>query len=405
MRVVVVGAGIGGLALAQGLVGEGVDVLVLERDRALPDTGGYRLHLTPAAGSALRGLLGAEAWRSVVAACAPPGASRRMHVTDRRLRTLVTAPFEPGPDDEPHRMVGRIPLRVALGTGLADRLRLGVRVTGTAPRTAGGVDVLLADADPVAADVVVAADGVGSVVARGCAGGPTSAPVGLQGLAGRAEPGPGVPELLGAGPVLGIGPHGVGAFLTLHAPADEVPEAIWGLVVSDGAAARADLGDADPRAAAARLLRGWDPWLRDLVAHTDPATVGRYRFHAADPRRGTAPWRVDPAAPVVALGDAVHAMPPTGGQSASTAVLDAADLRDALVRSAPDAATLAARLDEVGDTIARRGAAAVAESVAPARWIRRTEGPVGSAALLGAERAVSSARGLLGALGVRRGPR
>ncbi|MCH1866497.1 FAD-dependent monooxygenase [Nocardioides sp. CFH 31398] len=399
MRVVVVGAGIGGLALAQGLVRAGVDVVVLERDAALADTGGYRLHLTPQAGAALRGLLAPVAWDAVLAACAAPGSSRRMHVVDRRLRPVFHAPFEPGPGGEPHRMVGRVALRVALGRGLADRVRLGVRVTGTSARAGGGVDVHV-EGGAVAADVVVAADGVGSVVATQHAGRPTSRPVGLQGLAGRAEPGPDAPGLLDDGPALAIGPRGVGAFLTLHAPAGEPAEVVWGLVVSDAAATRTDLrGRPDPRDAAAALLAGWDPWLRGLVARTDPVTLGRYLFHAADPRRTIAPWRVDGAAPVVGLGDAVHAMPPTGGQSASTAVLDAGDLHGVLADGSGE--DLAARLDAVGDAIARRGAAAVAESVAPARWIRRTSSPAASLALLGAQRAVTGARGLRDAV---RGP-
>ncbi|MDO5753951.1 MAG: FAD-dependent oxidoreductase [Arthrobacter sp.] len=50
MRVVVVGAGIGGLACAQGLVQRGLDVQVAERDAGLAMTGGYKLHLgVPAA--------------------------------------------------------------------------------------------------------------------------------------------------------------------------------------------------------------------------------------------------------------------------------------------------------------------------------------------------------------------
>lgn len=404
MRVVVVGAGIGGLALAQGLARAGADVVVLERDRALAETGGYRLHLTPGAGAALRSLLVAEAWEAVLAACAPPEASRRLHVVDRRLRTMARAPFEPGPGGEPHRMVGRIPLRVALGRGLGDRVRLGVTATGTAPRSGGGTDVLLDDGSTVAADVVVAADGARSALAAQHAGGPVSRPVGLRGLAGRAEVGPDVPGLLDAGPALAIGPRGVGVFLTRHAPPGESAEVIWGLVVSEVAAQRGDLAAAaDPRAAADLLLGGWDPWVRALVARTEAATLGRYLFHAADPRRTTAPWRVDPAHPVVALGDAVHAMPPTGGQSASTAILDADDLARALTVPATDAGALGARLDAVGDAIAVRGAAAVAESVAPARWIRRTSSPGASAALLVAQGAAVLVRRGLDAAG-RRAP-
>ena len=48
MRVVIVGAGLGGLVLAQA-VRDRADVTVLERDGAAAETGGYRIALTPEA--------------------------------------------------------------------------------------------------------------------------------------------------------------------------------------------------------------------------------------------------------------------------------------------------------------------------------------------------------------------
>ena len=57
MRVLIAGGGIGGLALAQGLVGRGIDVVVVEPDVDLERTGGYKLHLGPKAVEALATLL------------------------------------------------------------------------------------------------------------------------------------------------------------------------------------------------------------------------------------------------------------------------------------------------------------------------------------------------------------
>ncbi len=57
MKMLVAGAGIGGLALAQGLTRAGIAVEVLERDADLSATRGYELHRGPPAVDALRDLL------------------------------------------------------------------------------------------------------------------------------------------------------------------------------------------------------------------------------------------------------------------------------------------------------------------------------------------------------------
>ncbi len=92
----------------------------------------------------------------------------------------------------------------------------------------------------------------------------------------------------------------------------EAPTLIWGLLGPDGAlSGRSRSGGEDAVAAAVALLSGWAPRVRDLVAASDPAGVSAYRLHAADPGADLTPW---PAGRVTALGDAVHAMPPTGGR-------------------------------------------------------------------------------------------
>src|SRR5215468_5080190 len=57
-HVVIIGGGIGGLALAQGLKKAGVSVAVYERDRAVASRlQGYRVHINPAGGRALHACL------------------------------------------------------------------------------------------------------------------------------------------------------------------------------------------------------------------------------------------------------------------------------------------------------------------------------------------------------------
>jgi salicylate hydroxylase len=83
---------------------------------------------------------------------------------------------------------------------------------------------------------------------------------------------------------------------------------------------------------------------------------------------------------VTALGDAVHAMPPTGGRGAATAIRDADVLagRLAQVRDGTLALPLALRRFEA--EMATYAPAAVAASLVPARWIRALQGPAATIA-------------------------
>jgi 2-polyprenyl-6-methoxyphenol hydroxylase-like FAD-dependent oxidoreductase len=63
LRVAIVGAGIGGLCLAQGLHRAGVDVTVHERRHARDDwLQGYRIHVNPHGSRALRDCLPPQRW-------------------------------------------------------------------------------------------------------------------------------------------------------------------------------------------------------------------------------------------------------------------------------------------------------------------------------------------------------
>jgi 2-polyprenyl-6-methoxyphenol hydroxylase-like FAD-dependent oxidoreductase len=98
---------------------------------------------------------------------------------------------------------------------------------------------------------------------------------------------------------------------------------------------------------------------------------------------------------VTALGDAVHAMPPTGGRGAATAVRDADVLagRLAQVRDGSLALPLALRRFEA--EMATYAPAAVAESLGPVRWIRALQGPAATVAARAAFPLVSAVAGVL----------
>lgn len=387
LRISIIGAGIGGLALAQALLQQGHDVHVYDKDSAVEDTGGYRLHLTPQACAVLRRGLDPELYQALLASAAGNVAMPGFRLADQRLRTLVTIPNNPA---EEVLLIGRIPLRTLLATGLEDRLHFGYRFE-TWTRTDAGVSARFADGTSTSADLLVGADGSSSGVATQLAGAPRSRRLGVTAVAGMTPAASVPPSLLDtvrASPLLAIGANGVTTFLTVQDPHAASPVAlaapsrivpiredarlIWGVNAVDERWPP-DLrtgGAAELLDTVQHVLSGWPPALRRAAGDSDLSTVNSYAFTAADPDRDLTPWEVRD---VTALGDAIHAMPPTGGQSASTAIRDAGELAEALLDVGTGRATLAVALSEYQRRVHRYAPEAIRESLQPVAWMRRLD--------------------------------
>lgn len=351
LEVLIVGAGVGGLCLAQGLRREGINVTVFERDTGPAGRGqGYRLRINPDGDAALARCLPADLYALYQATANRPYMSRGV-VFDEQLNELFaahpsTSAFDPA---RANRVVNRRTLREVLLAGLGDRVRFGHEVAGF---QAYGERVRLRFTSGAqwTGDLVVAADGIGSETRRALLPGPAVVDTGLRAIYGQARltgrSGDWIPSplLQGSCPVLGPGRRtlALGVFTPRRpiaaAVADLAPYADltavgdymkWTLV----APAEAVGGDgprlwqaspADLHRRARRMVDGWHPFLVDLVENSDPAVTFPLAIRASRP---APPW---PAGPVTLLGDAVHATTPVGGIGANTALRDAAALTRAL---------------------------------------------------------------------------
>ena len=128
--------------------------------------------------------------------------------------------------------------------------------------------------------------------------------------------------------------------------------------------------------ASVRVLRrrGWAEPLIELLTSSDADSVSAFKFNAADPD-DLAPWR---SSRVTAVGDAVHAMPPTGGQGAATAIIDTGILAERLHAAERGEATLVVAVPDFENDLRTRAAPAVRESLQPVDWIRATASPTGT---------------------------
>ncbi|MFF4620554.1 FAD-dependent monooxygenase [Nonomuraea jabiensis] len=317
MRVVVVGAGLGGVAAAVGLHRRGHEVTLFERGAELREAGtgivvmpnGLRALDAVGLADDVRGHVmhatfgGLRDWRG-----------RPLLITDlARARQEVGTPA----------IIDRAELHRALRAPLpADLVRTATPVERLEPDPTG-VSVI-SGGNPVArADAVIAADGIGSKL--------------------RAQLFPGHPGLRRTGRIDLRGmlprPSGLATDLLASQLVDRRSGAMFGLfpVGEDrlywftDSVLRATPPDAtEARRQMLSLMADWHPLVTALIEATPPDDV------YVDPiARLAGPLPSFAAGRIALLGDAAHAMPPDLGQGASQAFEDAAALTRHLTGAEP----------------------------------------------------------------------
>lgn len=314
MRIAVVGAGIGGLALAAGLQARGADVVVLESSPTLR-SGGTAITMAPNALRALESLGYADALaqhpytvRSDVAAQRSP---------DGRTLTLL-----PSEIVSRVRVMPREELHLMLASQVtAGRIRLGCRVDSVS--TAGTVRFTDGNgaARTWAFDLVVGADGSRSAVRRAWPNDPglqdagysawraiTREPVDLTGPDGLAAAG----ETWGDGTRFGFAPLADG-------------RAYWFAVQTNSVVHRHDderhLPSTQLLSRLADRFAHWHAPIPQLISATDPEDM-----HFTRATELAADLPTFSQGRLVLIGDAAHAMTPNLGQGGAQALEDAATL-------------------------------------------------------------------------------
>lgn len=346
MRVIVVGAGLGGLTLAQGLRQAGIDVVVYERDGAQGRPQGVSLHVDNRGFSALRACLPAA--HAAMVAATTGGPREQTLMLSEVDGTLAVADARPADGmagrARPGRQVHRPLLRAVLLTGLDDVVRFGAELTRFEQRADGTVRAWFADGGTDVADVLVGADGIGSTVRRQYLPGVRVADTGRRMLMGatplRATFGTGLAGLLGDNPasvrvhdtmmalgVLRFTESPVAArqrwLPALHPSAvAEIEDYVMWAVPT----ARERLGSAGSPATlwrrAMELTGDLPSALRLVIAQARPEITVALRIGMIPPMPAWSP------SPVTVIGDAIHLAPGFGG---NLAMQDAHHLCGALV--------------------------------------------------------------------------
>ncbi len=314
-RVVIAGAGIGGLAAALSLRAVGLDdLVVLERAPALDEVGAGITVQTNAL-SAI-GTLRPDLVDGITAAGQVVATGEVVDWRGRALSRLDMAQAARAVGGPPPVAIHRATLqRLLLDACRPLAPRLGAEVVGfdalEAPER-GGVAARLADGAEERGDVLVGADGLRSAVRAQLLGREAPRYAGYTCWRGVTEDACGwapgrVAEVWGPGARFGVVPIGGGRIY-------------WFATHSEPAGGRDD----DVHARLADLFGRWMPPIPALIAATPAARVIRNDISDRPPidRWG--------AGPVTLLGDAAHPMTPNLGQGACQAIEDAVVLARAL---------------------------------------------------------------------------
>ncbi|MFC6155728.1 FAD-dependent oxidoreductase [Kribbella jiaozuonensis] len=358
MKILVIGGGTGGLALAHGLKRAGIGVTVFERDALRTDgLHGYRVGIDPDGSRALHALLPKELYDTFVATKARDPKYFNMLTEDLKEVLSMEIPASTDPV-ESEKSISRMTLRQVLLTGLDDVVEFGKEFTRF-EQHGDQVTAYFADGTSATGDLLVAADGSGSRVRRQYLPQAKTEETGIVAIAGKlpitAESAKLVSPKVFEGISIVTAPRGFACILHVmefHWDRDgHVKSGIGGNTeelirqwpglqfdntrdyINWGLSATKDklpanimkLSGEELVKVALDVTPGWHPNLRRLFELTDPGTCFPVNIWTSVPLQ---PWKTTN---VTLLGDAIHTMTPGRGVGANTALRDAVNLCRALI--------------------------------------------------------------------------
>ncbi|WP_433781448.1 FAD-dependent oxidoreductase [Actinomycetospora sp. CA-101289] len=347
MRVIIIGAGLGGLTLAHGLRGAGIEVAVYERNlRAGPQPASYGIHINGHGNRALHACLPAENWDRYDCGAVPaPDVVRFRAPTLATLTALELSSLTENADPIGHRRaVRRQPLHQALLHGLEDVVEWDKTFSSFTRHVGRRVQVQFADGTTTEGDLLVGADGSNSRVRHKYLPALVRHELGILNVAGRlplSHPAArALPRDMTDGSVNNVVPRRAGWLFASTWPASPRDTAAAApdedfLVWAYAAGRRAYPDDVDslgPRELqrwVATRVSDWDPRVTAMISASSPDTIAPVPLRSMTTLPDWSPSQI------TLLGDAIHNMTPMAGIGANTALRDADALRRSLTGAEP----------------------------------------------------------------------
>lgn len=343
LPVLIVGAGLGGICLAQALKKNNIPFKLFEQDvKSTFRAQGYRLRITKNGVDALKEALTPELFTLFEKTCADtPSFGVRIKPDGTHLPSPAGFGPPPGVQSKSYT-VDRTTFREALLSGLEEHVFFGKSLEQYTIHP-DKVTISFADGTTEDGSLLVGADGVRSQVRKQYLPSFQGLDTGMRIIFGKT---PSTPEFLAKleeeyrhGMSLVLDPEDASQpcvlFESINFPyAEEVtepqlpdPYMYWVLCTQSSQLpiSREKSWHTGPQESAdlsRKLANSWSPSLRAIFDMQDTSQSAIRSILSAMPE--IAPW--EPSSRVTLLGDAIHVMPPTGAMGANTALRDAADL-------------------------------------------------------------------------------
>jgi 2-polyprenyl-6-methoxyphenol hydroxylase-like FAD-dependent oxidoreductase len=350
MHILIAGGGLGGLALAQGLIKDGHTVEIFERDEGVGTRQGYYLTINGDGGESLRRVLPEDLYELYMATSRRPFPTQASIVRTPQLELLGVQPSlgRRNVGERRHTGVDRQTLRDILRTKIGEAIRWGVKAESY-EESADGVTLHLSDNSSAHGDVLVIANGIRSKLRDQRLPETEIVSTSIRGidLYARAtytdELLQQIPEELHDAMNMVVDGKGNRCLMGSFRPRQRIADAVASV---DGARLNPTDGymmvscsvpkdtpipsfsewteqtGRDIKAAMQTTVADWHPAVRAIVDAVDPNSVFPISFSYLDPQKHWDPSRV------TVLGDAAHGMLPTKGMGANATFHDAAFLCD-----------------------------------------------------------------------------
>ncbi|MBC9934692.1 FAD-dependent oxidoreductase [Chitinophaga qingshengii] len=369
IKVIVAGAGLGGLCLAQGLQQRGIDFLVFEKDAAFDSrTQGYRIRIDHAGQQALSACLPSSLYAAFENSSAQPAG---VYTLDTRMQALTDKWVDQWIRDErdipADLKADRQTLRRILMTGIEDKVFFNKDITGYSTLPDNRIKCMFADGETCEADLLVIANGASSSLTASCFPGTTLHDTGGVCVYGKIPLGE--QQQLMIGDTIQQGTNvifngDIAAIIDVMQFKAKTPEdyIYWALIGKRGcfgleAEQSLRLSPQMLEACIHQVSQSFSPALIPLFTQTAVSAM------SIVPIRHSVQGERSGPSPVTVMGDAIHTMSPAAGLGANTALRDAAVLAENIVKVANSSLSLTAAITDYEHQMLTYSSAAIAASI------------------------------------------